>query len=318
MTAPRRALVTGITGQDGSYLVEQLVADGVDVVGVVRPQTLEAGLSLGVPVVAADLHDEARLAAAIHDAAPDLIFHLAAPTFVPASWDAPRATLDAIAGATATVLEAAGGLGARVLVVSSPEVFGAAVESPQREDTPLRPRTPYGVAKAAAQDMVRLMRERHGLFACTAITYNHESPRRPERFVTRKITRAAAAIALGRADHVVLGDLEAQRDWSHAADVVRGMRLALAADAPGDYVFASGVARSVRDFAAAAFAAAGLDGDVEQYARVDQSLVRPREEAVLVGDPSRARSVLGWTPAIGFDELVREMVEADLVSLRCA
>ncbi len=313
----RRALITGITGQDGSYLAEQLLADGVEVVGVVRPPIERAEVRPGVPVVAADLHDEAKLAAAIADARPDWIFHLAAPTFVPASWDAPRATLDAIAGATATVLEAAGGLGARVVVASSPEVFGAAVESPQTEGTPLRPRTPYGVAKAAAQDMVRVMRERHGLFACAAITYNHESPRRPARFVTRKITRAAAAIALGQQDAVVLGDLEARRDWSHAADVVRGMRLALAADEPGDYVLGSGVARTVREFADAAFRAAGIE-DAAPHLRVDPELVRPREEAVLVGDPSRARSVLGWEPEIGFDALVREMVEADLAALRAA
>jgi GDPmannose 4,6-dehydratase len=316
----RRALVTGITGQDGSYLAELLLGQGHEVVGLVRPPLDRPlpnvdGLREHVRLVAADLADSAALAGAVGEAAPDDVFHLAAPTFVPASWDDARATLAEIPGATATVLDAAGALGARILVAASPEVFGdARGVSPQDEDAPRRPRSPYGVAKLAAHELVRVMRDGRGIHACSAITYNHESPRRPHRFVTRKITRAAAAIKLGMEDHVLLGDLEARRDWSHARDVVRGMALALAHDEPGDYVLASGTARTVGDFAAAAFAAVGLDA--ADHVRVDPALVRAPEPTVLVGDPARARAVLGWRPEIGFEALVAEMVDADLAALR--
>jgi GDPmannose 4,6-dehydratase len=232
---------------------------------------------------------------------------------VPGSWDAVAQTMQEISAATATVLELARELGLRALTVSSPEVFGDAGVSPQREDSPKRPRSPYGVAKLAAHELVRVLREGRDVHACSVITYNHESPRRPERFVTRKITRAAAAIRLGLEDELVLGDLEARRDWSHARDIVRGMALALDHDEPGDYVLASGVARTVGDFVAAAFAAAGVDP--EGRVRVDPRFVRPPESTVLVGDPTRAREVLGWEPQVSFDELVREMVDGDLSAL---
>jgi GDPmannose 4,6-dehydratase len=319
----RRVLITGITGQDGSYLAEQLVAAGDRVVGVVRPpldRPLPAPLERlrgELELVAGDLSDPAGLAAAVACARPDEVYHLAAPTFVPASWEAPAETMAQIAGATAAVLVAARDAGARALVVSSPEIFGdAGGVTPQTEDSPKRPRSPYGVAKLAAHELVRVLRDGGGLHGCAVITYNHESPRRPERFVTRKITRAAAAISLGLEREVRLGALDAQRDWSHARDVVRGLVLALRHDVPGDYILASGVARTVRAFAEAAFAAVGLDA--AEHVRVDPDLVRPPEPTVLVGDAGRARRVLGWRPEVPFEELVREMVEADLAALRAA
>lgn len=310
----RTVLVTGLTGQDGSYLAEQLLEGGDEVVGVVRPPLdrdlghVEA-LRERLRLVAGDLAAPAELRDTIVDVAPDELFHLAAPTFVPASWEDPVTTFAEIASATALVLDGAARAGARVLVVSSAEVFGDAGISPQDESAPRRPLTPYGVAKLAAHELARIHRER-GAFACAAITYNHESPRRPERFVTRKITSGVAAIARGEQDELVLGDLSARRDWSHAADVVAGMVLALRHDEPDDYVLASGQPRTVREFVAAAWAAAGLEG--EPRVRVDPRFVRPPEPTVLVGDPSKARDVLGWRPRRSFDAMVLEMVGADL------
>jgi len=205
---------------------------------------------------------------------------------------------------------------ARVVVAASSEVFGDAGESPQREDTPMRPRSPYGVAKLAAHGLVRAMRERHGLHLSSAITYNHESPRRPEWFLPRKVTRAAAAIALGLEDDLVLGDLDAVRDWSDARDVVRGLQLMASAAEPGDYVLASGVGRTVRELVDVAFAHAGVDPDGR--VRVDPTLVRPPEPWAQVGDATRARERLGWTPEHTFAQTIGEMVDADLAALRAA
>jgi GDPmannose 4,6-dehydratase len=202
----------------------------------------------------------------------------------------------------------------RVYVATSSEIFGDAGESPQHERSPMRPRTPYGVAKLAAHGLVGAARERFGLFAVSGITYNHESPRRPEWFLPRKVTRGAAAIALGREDELVLGDLDAVRDWSHAADVVRGAWLSLQAAVPRDYVFASGQGRTVRAFVEAAFAAAGVDPDGR--VRVDAELVRDPEPTAPVGDPSLARRELGWEPSISFEAMVAEMVAADLAALQ--
>ena len=307
------ALITGVTGQDGTYLAELLLAQGGDVAGLVRPES-SGWVPDGVRRVEGDIRDPERLDAVIREIAPDELYHLAAPTFVPASWDDPEGTLDAIAGATATVLMAARTVGARVVVPASPEIFGDCGVAPQDEDSPRRPRSPYGVAKLAAHELVRVMRERYGQHASSVITYNHESPRRPERFVTRKITRGAASIAVGVQEELVLGDLGAERDWSHATDIVRGMVLAARHEEPGDYVLASGKARTVGDFVDAAFAAAGIRP--EGHIRVDQAFVRPAEATPTVGDPSRAHSVLGWTPQVSFEDLVREMVEADLAALR--
>ena len=319
----RRALVTGVAGQDGSYLSELLLDHGYEVVGAVRPDRVEASrerlgaLAEGVELVEADLLDGASLRRVVAATAPDELYHLAAPTFVPASWDDPTETLQAIAGGTATLLAAALALGTRaprVWVSSSSEIFGDAGESPQHERSPMRPRTPYGVAKLAAHGLVGAFRAQHGLFACSGITFNHESPRRPERFLPRKVTRGVAAISLGLESELVLGDLGAVRDWSHAADVARGAWLALQAPDPGDYVLASGVGRTVGDLVEAAFGHVGLDP--ERYVRVDPALVRPPESTPMVGDPARARAVLGWEPEHGFEETIAEMVDADLERLR--
>jgi GDPmannose 4,6-dehydratase len=309
-----RALVTGASGQDGSYLAALLADRGYEVAGLVRgaPESLPEGVS----ALTGDLLDPATLRAAVHEARPSELYHLAAPTFVPDSWEDPTETVAAIATATATLLAAAREVdpAMRVWVSTSSEVFGDAGESPQTERSPMRPRTPYGAAKLAAHGLVGAMRARWGLFACSGLTYNHESPRRPERFLTRKVTRGAAAIKLGLERELVLGDLDAVRDWSHAADVVRAAWLALQAPEADDYVIASGVGRTVRDFVAAAFAA--LDLDWEDYVRVDPALVRPAEPVALVGDPTRARERLGWTPERSFEDLVAEMVAADLAALR--
>jgi GDPmannose 4,6-dehydratase len=319
----RRALITGVTGQDGSYLAELLVAEGYDVTGVVRdPVDRErpelAAVADRMSFVEGDLLTPRSLVDAVGAVRPHELYHLAAPTFVPASWEDPAAVLDAIAGATATLLGAARRIDAdmRVFVATSSEVFGDAGESPQTERSPMRPRTPYGVAKLAAHGLVGALRERFGTFAVSGILYNHESPRRPERFLPRKVTRGAAAIALGLEEELVLGDLGAVRDWSHAADVVRGAWLALRADHPDDYVFASGVGRTVGDLVDAAFAAAGVGR--EGRVRVDPAFVRPPEATPPVGDPSHARAVLGWRPQVTFEAMIAEMVAADLAELRAS
>jgi GDPmannose 4,6-dehydratase len=317
----RRALITGISGQDGSYLAELLVAKGYDVTGVVRdPEDREianlAGVRDRVALVGGDLLEPATLVDALGAVRPHELYHLAAPTFVPTSWEDPASILDAIGGATATLLGAARRLDPemRVFVATSSEVFGDAGESPQTEGSPMRPRSPYGVAKLAAHGLVGALREHFGMYVVSGITYNHESPRRPVHFLPRKVTRAAAAISLGLEEELVLGDLEAVRDWSHAADIVRGAWLSLQADAPSDYVFASGVGRTVGDLITAAFAAAGTSP--EGRIRVDPAFVRPPEPWSPIGDPSHARTTLGWRPEIGFEELIAEMVAADLAELR--
>jgi GDPmannose 4,6-dehydratase len=280
---------------------------------MVRPgATPPAGVA---EVVEADLSDHDALVAAVRRARPDELYHLAAPTFVPASWEDPSEIVAAIAGATAALLGAARRTdpATRVYVAASSEIFGDSGESPQHERSPMRPRTPYGVAKLAAHGLVGAFRERHGMFAVSGITYNHESPRRPARFLPRKVTRGAAAIALGLEEELVLGDLGAVRDWSHAADIVRGARLALQADAPRDYVLASGAGHTVRDLVDAAFAAAGVSP--QGRVRVDPALVRPAEATTLIGDPSLARRELGWEPEHSFGDTIAEMVRADLAAL---
>jgi len=320
----RRVLITGVTGQDGGYLAERLLADGDEVIGTAqRPGGALAAAGLPqlegrVELLAMDLLDPDSIRRAVAEAAPDEIYHLAAPTFVPGSWDDPSEVCAAIATGTAALLAAAGALGGgvRVLVAASSEVFGDAGVSPQREDSPMRPRSPYGVAKLAAHGLVGALRAHHGRFLVSAITYNHESPRRPERFLPRKVSAGVAAIAAGQAETLTLGDLRAVRDWSHARDVVAGMVLALRHDEPGDYVFASGVGRTVDELVDAAFAAAGVvrEGRVE----VDPRFVRAPEPWPPVGDPSKARGVLGWEPRTSFRQLVEEMVAADLERLGVA
>jgi GDPmannose 4,6-dehydratase len=269
----------------------------------------------GVRTVYGDLADPESLRAAVLETAPDELYHLAAPTFVPASWKDPAATMALVAGATGTLLRAAveSASGMRVLVAGSGEVFGAASESPQNERTAMRPRSPYGVAKLAAYGLVDVMRHKHGLHASSALAYNHESPRRPERFLPRKVSRGAAAIKLGLQETLELGDLGAVRDWSHARDVVRGYRLMLAQDEPGDVILASGVGRTVGELVKAAFAVVGLDSS--EYVRVSSKLARGPERTPPVGDTSLARERLGWEPETSFQEMIEEMVNADLAEL---
>jgi GDPmannose 4,6-dehydratase len=269
----------------------------------------------GVSTVQGDLAHRESLRAAVLQTAPDELYHLAAPTFVPASWKDPASTLALVAGATGTLLQAANELtgDVRVLVASSGEIFGAAARSPQTERTPMRPRSPYGVAKLAAFGLVDTLRDKHGLHASSAIAYNHESPRRPERFLPRKVSLGAAAIKLGLRQTLALGDLDAVRDWCHARDVVRGYWLMLAQDEPADVILASGVGRTVRELVETAFAVVGLDA--AEHVRVDPKLVRPTERTPPVGDTTLARERLGWEPETTFEEMIEEMVHADLAAL---
>ncbi|HEV7772177.1 MAG TPA: GDP-mannose 4,6-dehydratase [Conexibacter sp.] len=330
---PHRVLITGLTGQDGSYLAEQLLAGGDVVIGAVRTPDRalhDAGLDHldgRVELLAADLLEPDSIRRAIATAQPDEIYHLAAPTFVPDSWKDATEVMTAIAGGTAAVLAGAGALAhdVRVLVASSSEIFGDAGVSPQSEDAPTRPRTPYGVAKLAAHQLVGVLRARDGHFLVSAITFNHESPRRPERFLPRKVTAGVAAIAAGQADTLTIGDLVAVRDWTHARDVVAGMVLALRHDTPDDYVLASGEGRTVGQLVDAAFTAAGVErhvpvegGGTRDRIVVDPRFVRPPEECMPVGDASKAQAVLGWEPATSFEQLVGEMVDADLARLGVA
>jgi GDPmannose 4,6-dehydratase len=311
-------LITGITGQDGSYLAEQLVAGGYAVHGIVRPtSSLEnlAGVREAITLHEGDLGEPETIRRALGISAPDEVYHLAAPTFVPDSWLDPAGTMAAIVVGSADLLEAVRDRSpaARVVVATSREIFGNPPSSPQDELTPCHPRSPYGVAKLAVHQLVGLTRERHGLHASSAILFNHESIRRPGHFVTRKVTRAAAAISLGLDDKLVLGDLAAVRDWSAATDVMNGLRLIADQDDPGDYVLASGVGHTVGDLVRAAFACVGLDPAV--HVRVDESLRRPAEPVAPIGDPTRARERLGWRATTTFEDLIAEMVRADLASL---
>jgi GDPmannose 4,6-dehydratase len=314
-----RALITGLTGQDGSFLAEQLLDDGHEVTGLIRggPAALDSAAHLRdrVDLIGGDLLEPDSLVAAVREVVPDELYHLAAPTFVPASWEDPAHTVAAIAAGTATLLSAVKRHSphTRVLVAGSGEMFGDAPESPQREETPCRPRTPYAVAKLAAHQLVGLIREHAEVFACSAILYNHESERRPANFVTRKITRAVAAIKLGLAEELTLGDTTAIRDWSFAPDVMRGCRLMLGQTSPGDYILASGVGHTVQEFLDAAFAHAGLDP--ARYVRTDPDLARGPERTHRVGDSTRARTQLGWRPTLNFEQLVARMVDADLAEL---
>jgi GDPmannose 4,6-dehydratase len=322
-TQARRALITGITGQDGSFLAELLLGKGYDVAGLVRDTAQDASLGCSeqlraqVELVHGDLLAPQTLRAAIERVGPHELYHLAGPSFIPDSWDRPQETVRAIVGSAAAILEAVRELtpSTRVFMSASGAIFGDTPVSPQREDTPCAPRTPYAVAKLATHQLVGLLRARDGLHVSSGIVFNHESERRPERFVTRRITRAAAAISLGLEDRLTLGDLAAVRDWSFAGDIVRGAWLMLQQDRADDYVLASGIAHTVEEFARAAFACVELDW--ERYVQVDPARVRPAAETTpSVGDPSKARAGLGWTPEVDFEELVRRMVTADLCALR--
>ena len=318
MTEERpRALITGITGQDGSYLAEYLVGKGYDVWGVVRRSpdapapNLEA-IRDQITLVQGDILDHMTMLDAITSCRPRELYNLAATSFVPASWKQPVMTAQFTAVGVTSLLEAIRltDPGIRFYQASSSELFGATDESPQSETTPMRPHTPYGVAKAYGHFMVASYRERYGMHASSGISFNHESPRRPTEFVTRKVTRGVAAIKLGLQDELVLGSLDATRDWTFSGDQAKAMWLMLQQDEADDYVIASGVSRSVRQLVETAFGAVGLD--MERYVRIDPKFVRPPDPVALVGDSTKAREKLGWVPETSFEDMIAEMVEHDL------
>jgi GDPmannose 4,6-dehydratase len=314
-----RALVTGATGQDGSYLIEQLLAEGAEVHALVRSAETAPGEAAPPPSVhrhVGDLRDGAGLESLVAEVAPTEVYNLGGLTSVALSWQEPGLTAQVSGVAVGHLLKATHelqertGEGVRFVQAASAEIFGRAARAPQDESTPIAPVTPYGAAKAYAHHLVGVYRER-GLHAVSAILYNHESPRRPEAFVTRKITVGAARIARGMQEELAMGNLDARRDWGWAPDYVAAMVLAARADAPRDYVVATGVAHSVRDFVAAAFTAAGV-GNWERHVTLDPRFARPSDAPEQVGDASRARELLGWAPALGFEDVVARMVAHDL------
>jgi GDPmannose 4,6-dehydratase len=321
---PRRtsktAVITGVTGQDGSYLAELLLAKGYEVIGVVRRTSHDSYERIGhlldrVHVVAADLLDQHSLTSVIRDAKPDEVYNLAAQSFVPTSWNQPVLTGEFTALGVTRLLEAIrlAHPSARFYQASSSEMFGKAAEAPQRETTPFYPRSPYGVAKVYGHWITVNYRESYGLFAVSGILFNHESPRRGLEFVTRKVSDAVARIKLGKAQELRLGNLDAGRDWGFAGDYVDAMWRMLQQPEPKDFVVGTGKTHTVRDLCAAAFGHVGLDW--QKYVKVDQRFVRPAEVDVLLADATRARRELGWEPKVSFAQLVKMMVDADLERL---
>jgi len=315
---PKTALVTGITGQDGSYLAELLLREGYRVVGMTRRTSTEVHERIEhivdeLEIVSGDLLDQSSITSIVSDVRPHEIYNLAAQSFVPASWSQPVLTGEFTALGVTRVLEAIRQVdpSIRFYQASSSEMFGKAVQTPQTEETPFYPRSPYGVAKVYGHWITVNYRESYGLYACSGICFNHESPRRGKEFVTRKISDGVARIKLGLASELRLGNLDAHRDWGFAGDYVRAMWAMLQPNEPDDYVIATGRTHSVRDFVRIAFEAAGL-GSYEPYVVIDPRFVRPAEVDRLIGDPGKARSELGWVPQMSFEELVATMVEADL------
>ncbi len=316
----RRALITGITGQDGSYLAELLLDEGYEVVGVVRRASapnlwrIEHVLDR-IQLRPADLLDQLSLIRLIDDVRPHELYNLAAMSFVPASWDQPMLTGEFNAQGVTRVLEAIRTVDPKIRLyqASSSEMFGKVREVPQTEMTPFYPRSPYGVSKVFGHYITVNYRESYGLFACSGILFNHESPRRGLEFVTRKVTDGVARIKLGLADSLSLGNLDAHRDWGFAGDYVRAMWLMLQQDQPDDFVIATGVSHSVRELVEIAFGHAGLDW--QKHVKLDSALIRPAEVDHLIGDSSKARKQLGWVPTVDFRGLVEMMVDADLTRL---
>jgi GDPmannose 4,6-dehydratase len=325
-TNPRKALVTGISGQDGSYLAELLLSKGYEVHGIVRRSSSfntdridhlyrdphERGVRLFTHY--GDLTDPVALTKLLYEQQPTEIYHLGAQSHVRVSFDIPEYTFDVTGGGTLRLLEAIreSGVHTRFYQASSSEMFGAAAP-PQSETTPFHPRSPYAVSKVAAYWLAVNYREAYGMYACNGILFNHESERRGETFVTRKITRAVARIKHGLQDKLYLGNLDAKRDWGYAPDYVEAMWLMLQADAPDDYVIATGETHSVREFLELAFSHAGLDW--QSHVEIDPRYFRPSEVDVLQGDATKARERLGWAPKVGFEELVTLMVDADVTAL---
>ncbi|MCL6512612.1 MAG: GDP-mannose 4,6-dehydratase [Anaerolineae bacterium] len=316
----KTALITGITGQDGSYLAEFLLGLGYRVVGMVRrTSTINFDrikhIQDEVEIVQGDLLDQSSLMEIIREHQPDEVYNLAAQSFVPTSFSQPVLTGEFTALGVTRLLEAIRHVkpDARFYQASSSEMFGKVVEVPQRETTPFHPRSPYGVAKVYGHWITVNYRESYGLFACSGILFNHESPRRGLEFVTHKVTHAAARIKLGLQRELCLGNLDARRDWGYAGDYVRGMWLMLQQDRPDDYVLATGETHSVRELCEAAFGYLGLNW--EEHVVVDPKYYRPAEVDLLIGDASKAGRVLGWEPQVSFEQLVRMMVDADLKAL---
>jgi len=322
-----KALITGITGQDGSYLAELLLSKGYEVHGLIRRASTfntkridhlytdphESGADLTLHY--GDLTDGSRLTTLVGSIAPDEVYHLGAQSHVRVSFDEPEFTGGTTGLGTARLLEAIRvlGLDCRFYQASSSEMFGA-TPPPQDEETPFYPRSPYGAAKVYAYWMTRNYREAYGMFAVNGILFNHESPRRGETFVTRKITRAVAAIKAGQQEHLYMGNLDAVRDWGYAPEYVEAMWRMLQHDEPTDYVVATGTSYTVRDFLEHAFEHAGLDW--EKYVRFDERYLRPTEVDALIGDPTKAASLLGWKAQVHAPELARLMVDADLAELQ--
>ncbi|MFC4588207.1 GDP-mannose 4,6-dehydratase [Sphaerisporangium corydalis] len=323
----RRALITGITGQDGSYLAEHLLDQGYDVWGLVRgqanPRVSRVRKLLGdVQLVRGDLLDQGSLISAVERVQPDEVYNLGAISFVPMSWEQAELTAEVTGMGVLRMLEAirvCSGITAsrgsgpgqiRFYQASSSEMFGQVRETPQNERTPFHPRSPYGVAKAYGHFLTQNYRESYGMFAVSGILFNHESPRRGAEFVTRKVTLGVARIKLGLATELRLGNLEARRDWGYAGDYVKAMYLMLQAGTAEDFVIGTGRTQSVRELVVAAFEAAGLDW--ERHVVGDQALHRPAEVDLLCADPKKARVQLGWEPSVPFEELVAMMVESDM------
>jgi GDPmannose 4,6-dehydratase len=313
-------VITGVTGQDGSYLAELLLEKGYEVIGIVRRTSHDSYERIGhlldrVHVVAADLLDQHSLTMVIRDAKPDEVYNLAAQSFVPTSWSQPVLTGEFTALGVTRLLEAIrlAHPEARFYQASSSEMFGKALETPQRETTPFYPRSPYGVAKVYGHWITVNYRESYGMYAVSGILFNHESPRRGLEFVTRKISDAVARIKLGKASELRLGNIDSARDWGFAGDYVEAMWRMMQQQEPDDYVVGTGAKHSVRDFCAAAFGHVGLDW--KKYVKTDPRFVRPAEVDVLLADASRARTELGWAPKVGFEQLVHMMVDADLERL---
>jgi GDPmannose 4,6-dehydratase len=314
---PKRAIITGITGQDGSYLAELLVSKGYEVVGVVRRASAPnywriQHLLDRVTLRPADLLDQLSLIRLIDDVRPQELYNLAAMSFVPASWDQPMLTGEFNAQGVTRVLEAVRQVDPtiRIYQASSSEMFGKVREVPQTELTPFYPRSPYGVSKVFAHYITVNYRESYNLFAVSGMLFNHESPRRGLEFVTRKVTDGVARIKAGLSDSLSLGNLDAHRDWGFAGDYVQAMWLMLQQERPDDYVIATGISHSVRDLVEVAFACAGLDW--RRHVRQDPKLTRPAEVEHLIGDSSKARAELGWTPSVDFKRLIAMMVDADV------
>jgi len=314
----KTALITGITGQDGSYLAEFLLEKGYRVVGMTRRTSTEVHERIqhlvdDIEFVSGDLLDQMSVASIVNEVRPDEVYNLAAQSFVPTSWNQPVLTGEFTALGVTRVLEAIRSVDTKIRFyqASSSEMFGKVQEVPQRESTPFYPRSPYGVAKVYGHWITVNYRESFDIFAVSGILFNHESPRRGKEFVTRKITDGVARIKLGLAKELRLGNLDAQRDWGFAGDYVRAMWLMLQQEKPDDYVVATGRTHTVREFVRIAFESAGL-GSYEPYVAIDPRFVRPAEVDLLVGDPSKARRELGWEPQVSFEELIDMMVKADI------